>query len=703
MPALSIQPTFPIFTDIDGQPLESGYIWIGTTNLNPITNPITAYWDAALTLAAVQPIRTIGGYPVNSGTPARLYVNSDYSIQVQNRNGSVVYSAPAATERLSGVVIEIDATDVSFIQAGTGAVTRTAQAKMRDVVSVKDFGAVGDGVTDDTAAIQNAATYAINNGYKAVYIPAGVFVVSSTINLGRLCLYGDGDGSRIKPTISDGSAVLSFAAGTNLFSLYSFRIDSDLNTANFESGAINAQNCIGIKIISSGGTYSARYVMRDVIVRGCKTGYDINGFVGTLDNVWGLYCETGLTATDWNSTRAHLRFEQCRTDMVLTASNGIHFDQYLSEGAILQSGLATSTVDNCDGIVFNAVYLEQVRNAPFITFGATTECKNISIGTLSVGIADNASKNNEIYVLAFDKVDGLYIGGYYSTGTNSKRYSSTTNTKNIVDVTTASSVGNFPNDNSKNLSVVRNYFPNSNFDLWLRGYPAVTVLRGTASQETSIVRRGQNALKFQITAAQVNGYVAFIFNDSYLALKLRSKTISLYAWVWVPNISEFSPANRSTMAGTAVALFTDGTGGTTVTSTTNSINRNAWNLLKVSYTVPSDATRLDASIFVYGQNGSATGNEYVVVDSMYLVEGTGQDTSVLNGFVADSDINQCANFGGRMVMRSDSAPSDPDMTFEVGDTVWKFTVAAGGSPGWVCTTGGVGGVAVFKAMANVAV
>ena len=41
---------------------------------------------------------------------------------------------------------------VGFIQAGTGAVARLVQDKLRDVVSVKDFGVVGDGVTDDTAA-----------------------------------------------------------------------------------------------------------------------------------------------------------------------------------------------------------------------------------------------------------------------------------------------------------------------------------------------------------------------------------------------------------------------------------------------------------------------------------------------------------------------------------------------------------------------
>ena len=93
MSALSIQVPFPVFQDRDGQPLDNGYVWIGTANLDPQVNPINVYWDAALTIAAVQPIRTIGGYSANSGTPARVYVDSDYSIRVMNKNGSTIYTS----------------------------------------------------------------------------------------------------------------------------------------------------------------------------------------------------------------------------------------------------------------------------------------------------------------------------------------------------------------------------------------------------------------------------------------------------------------------------------------------------------------------------------------------------------------------------------------------------------------------------------
>jgi hypothetical protein len=67
-----------------------------------------------------------------------------------------------------------------FNQNVTGSVARAIEAKLQDCVSVKDFGAVGDGITDDTIAIENA----INNSHrKAVYFPRGIYKVTDTLNI----------------------------------------------------------------------------------------------------------------------------------------------------------------------------------------------------------------------------------------------------------------------------------------------------------------------------------------------------------------------------------------------------------------------------------------------------------------------------------------------------------------------------------------
>jgi hypothetical protein len=105
---------------------------------------------------------------------------------------------------------------VGFQQAGSSTVLRTTQAKLRDSVSVKDFGAVGDGVTDDTAAIQSAIDYCYSTK-RDLLIDGVCNVTGGTINiptaeysdLGVITIYG---GTIIK---NDAGFIFSCLAGNN--------------------------------------------------------------------------------------------------------------------------------------------------------------------------------------------------------------------------------------------------------------------------------------------------------------------------------------------------------------------------------------------------------------------------------------------------------------------------------------------------------
>lgn len=250
--AYSVNPPFPIFTGSDGTPLDDAYIYIGTANQNPVSNPITVYWDATLTIPASQPIRTNAGYPVYNGSPARFYVASNYSILVRDKNGAFVYTAANESDQATGfsasyssqsitatlnqtvfnldfgytlgnnslavyqngarlvhvsdyvetdantVTLKIGASDgdvlqfvgateinpstmdsasVSYAPAGTGAVPTNVQTKLRETVSVKDFGAVGDGTTNDSAALLAFYNYCISSGLSG-HILAGTYKVT---------------------------------------------------------------------------------------------------------------------------------------------------------------------------------------------------------------------------------------------------------------------------------------------------------------------------------------------------------------------------------------------------------------------------------------------------------------------------------------------------------------------------------------------
>jgi hypothetical protein len=81
------------------------------------------------------------------------------------------------------------------------AIGRTVHQKFQESVSVKDFGAVGDGVTDDSVAFQAAMTFLASQDDASLYIPSGVYRLttraSATFSAGSYSIYGDGASSII--------------------------------------------------------------------------------------------------------------------------------------------------------------------------------------------------------------------------------------------------------------------------------------------------------------------------------------------------------------------------------------------------------------------------------------------------------------------------------------------------------------------------
>jgi len=98
---MSIQPTSSTlkqFSDINGKPLELGFVYIGQEGLDPKTNPINVFWDKEHTQIATQPIRTKGGYPINGSSNGILFLSeTDYSITVQNKNEHTLFTSLSST------------------------------------------------------------------------------------------------------------------------------------------------------------------------------------------------------------------------------------------------------------------------------------------------------------------------------------------------------------------------------------------------------------------------------------------------------------------------------------------------------------------------------------------------------------------------------------------------------------------------------
>lgn len=307
---------------VDNDPLPAEVLETSLDKAAMIDQQLAEKLDRALIMSAGT---TVSGQLPDAATRADKLLAFDAS-----GNPTVVVpptgTAAALQVDLASTAAGKGAAMVGFIQSGAGAVARTAQSKLRDVVSVKDFGAVGDGATNDTAAFtaatatnqpifvpQSSSFYSLtaltSAQQKLLYGPGVVKVSGSQVQISA-APFIDNDTAHIRvynaalqpskwPTVAGSlrnGAVSIVATRTGGFgsyglSLTEYLVSDSLPAGEFDSGStawVTAQNMSGGQVF--GAWFGANTPSSSL---GGQT-FSSGGAIGLEVNVGNRWSDLGL-------------------------------------------------------------------------------------------------------------------------------------------------------------------------------------------------------------------------------------------------------------------------------------------------------------------------------------------------------------------------------------------------------------------------
>ncbi len=217
-----------------------------------------------------------------------------------------------------------------------GTTARALGEHLAAVVNVRDFGAMGDGVTDDAAAFA-AAILAAETRSSPVYVPASAtpYVVGAPLTLDSVTLVGEGAGSTLKLAASSGSALQVMGTGPRLSGLRLLGPGVNGVPGGPADVDLSAVSLEGITIAAG----AENTVLQSIEVVGCQTGAAIEGAGAAIIGCRFAFNRTGLQLR--NGVEGAIFLSQAQFH---GCTSGILAD---ADAAFAQLGLCGGTLSAC--------------------------------------------------------------------------------------------------------------------------------------------------------------------------------------------------------------------------------------------------------------------------------------------------------------------------------------------------------------------
>ena len=229
---------------------------------------------------------------------------------------------------------------------------------INNFINVKNYGATGDGITDDTIAIQNA----INEGAtkkRTVYFPAGNYKITKPINVPSAThilgtgMTQDGDGAKIVPVGNMAAAFLVENINKISFGI----VIENLSIIG------NNYNCHGIYFKNTGnGNNYYPFVgieVKNVYCRFCDSAILAEGLITSkIENVQAWECNIGinLNSFNWRSANTSITLNNCYANGCVEIGYNIKYSTYITFNSCACDSCPNTAydVEMSSGISFNS-------------------------------------------------------------------------------------------------------------------------------------------------------------------------------------------------------------------------------------------------------------------------------------------------------------------------------------------------------------